>query len=1497
MGPGGLLKSPKHVEGIVLSQVYPTAESETTTNIDVIALHGLDTNSSETWTWKQRGKPEKQDVNWLKDPCMLPKRIPTARIFTCDWPASIFQERHTIQMTMKELARRLLLSIRSRLGARPTRPILFIASCLGGIVLTQAMTIASDNGSEYESLWRQTRGIVFLATPFAGTSFKDIAQLAVRFLEIKAYFTGTVVTNLLASLQSSDQFLQELVAKFTNICVQPAKAQGCQLAIFYETKMSNPYRNAMPEVIADLLNKPKLLVDSSSARLHIVKDPIALDRTHVMMNKFAGPEDNAFNDVSGQIKFMIDQIIEAQPIEKARNWIYYRRYLKKLNIERLSDDLLPMNRCYINLGIVMQPSNQRNPKDGMQKSSPFSLSSRLKIETTHESKEITLSTLFEARKTSTGQLRPNRIMIWGRAGVGKTTLCKKIVYEFIHNDLWRDLYNIVLWVPLRNLKEKERCKIPGYNLNHLLRHEFFSQSMECDELADSLWHAIGAGSCKALFILDGLDEVSSHVSGNMLDFLNTLLNQSNVIVTSRPNATVSKSLDSFDLCLETVGFYPDQVKDYIENVFTNLETGQSDLGKIDAVQSFLDRHHLVQTLVRIPIQLDAFCYIWNNSHDTVTRGGNMPETMTAIYQQIVKSLWRKDAKRLEKWDEATFSIVMDGNIEEATRDEVRLLQYLAFNGMYSDVIEFGPEHRDMVIKSQPQNGMLLDDILGRVSFLRSSDPSLDRRDRSYHFLHLTFQEFFAAQYFVRQWKDRNSLDCLLLSNAKNEKFSPTGFLQRFKYNTRYDIFWRFVAGLLDDSIHEIGRLFQAIQEEPRDLLGLAHQRLIMHCLSEVSEGSRLRPNLEDQLVRWITFEYQLKKLSSLIGEVELRAEVLEKVLQEIPERTTQVLQSLAQRHGLSEKVVRVIATYLGHKDEAVRSAALRGLENQTVPEEHFPTIIAHLEDKDENVRYFALMTLQKQPEAGKRLTVIIERLKDKSSMVRFAARLALQDRPIAEEHLLNIIACLKDECEDTRKSTLMVLGRQPVADEYLSDITACLEDEELGVRRAAIEALSGQVLAEKHLPAIIACLERERDWTVRDIALSIIRKQSAAEKYRLAVIACLEDKNSRKLDQTMALELLIDEPPLAQAHIQAIVTFLRDEDFCIRSEALAVFGRRLSLPIEILRALATLFESKKEDIRLAAVEAMRLRPNLPIEILRAFMPLFKDENEYIREGAVGAMRLQPNLPIEILRALATLFESKKEDIKLAAVGALRLQPSLPIEILRAVMPLFKDENEYIREGAVGTMRLQPNLPIEILRAVMPLFKDENKYIREEAVMVFRGQNNLLVEFFREIAALLKDGEEDVIRAAVDTFVTHGALSLIPDRHIKSFYKVLLDDSFEEHIVWQVVAGTSYIMVGNQEYSAKWSGRSISAVRRVQKEYGIPSLSNSTDSRVSRLMESLRWRGTKKPRRCYSRNTNARHPRRLTTWKRLQQMLRSNSTSQSTSVSPNQDSSSMYSTSS
>ena len=96
---------------------------------------------------------------------MLPKRFPTVRIFTCDWPADLFGPPGFTLKMLEELALQLLLGIKGRLLAtnnqfRNDRRIVFVASCLGGVILAKALVMATG---EYESVKRAICGIVLKA--------------------------------------------------------------------------------------------------------------------------------------------------------------------------------------------------------------------------------------------------------------------------------------------------------------------------------------------------------------------------------------------------------------------------------------------------------------------------------------------------------------------------------------------------------------------------------------------------------------------------------------------------------------------------------------------------------------------------------------------------------------------------------------------------------------------------------------------------------------------------------------------------------------------------------------------------------------------------------------------------------------------------------------------------------------------------------------------------------------------------------------------------------------------------------------------------------------------------------------------------------------------------------------------------------------------------------------------------------------------------------------
>jgi hypothetical protein len=250
--------------GVGLTQVHPSPGADIDTDIDIIAIHGLDTKSPDTWV--SRSNHLDGDVNWLASPRMLPGRIGPARIFTCDWPADLLEQSDLIQKTAEEFARLLLAGIKRRPLPTKTgyakgkdRPIVFIASCLGGIILIKALVIAGHS-SEYAVVRQSTRGIVFLATPFRGTSFQDVADWAEPGLRAWTSIRGQRVSSLLDDVKGSTFHLEELVRKFTQLCHD--KDPPCQVGTFYELGLTSLHRKfplswLIPSKVLDVVVPPK----------------------------------------------------------------------------------------------------------------------------------------------------------------------------------------------------------------------------------------------------------------------------------------------------------------------------------------------------------------------------------------------------------------------------------------------------------------------------------------------------------------------------------------------------------------------------------------------------------------------------------------------------------------------------------------------------------------------------------------------------------------------------------------------------------------------------------------------------------------------------------------------------------------------------------------------------------------------------------------------------------------------------------------------------------------------------------------------------------------------------------------------------------------------------------------------------------------------------------------------------------------------------------------
>ncbi|KAF9903588.1 hypothetical protein EC991_003541 [Linnemannia zychae] len=404
-------------------------------------------------------------------------------------------------------------------------------------------------------------------------------------------------------------------------------------------------------------------------------------------------------------------------------------YEQDLVILRVSGDLLDLETCFVNLAIVeAQAQREKDRQDLKDQASVFHrIPSSEAVGNVDMQMPIPLEELFNKRKLRDGKEDvPRKILVQGRAGVGKTTLCKKLVH--VHQTgLWRDRFDAVLWLPLRQIRAFKSRTLEG-----LFREKFFTQGLDQEDGALAHELAVSVQRGRVLFVLDGLDEIAKdtrHEDGLALKtFLKTLLAQQHVVITSRPSGVDRSLLPTIDLELETIGFSQQNVSDFLTKV---LEPGA-----VKTVRDFIQRTPLMQGLVNIPVQLDVICFSW----DSLPTDGPAI-TMTGLYQLMVRKLWCKDALRLRKSVEGETLTqehvrqLEPQEIDELMATEMQHLGYLAFKGLKNDhQIEFDEKallsaFRDLKkYRTTVNNGHLppqLLEIMKQTSFLHTADVDLD----------------------------------------------------------------------------------------------------------------------------------------------------------------------------------------------------------------------------------------------------------------------------------------------------------------------------------------------------------------------------------------------------------------------------------------------------------------------------------------------------------------------------------------------------------------------------------------------------------------------------------------------------------------------------------------------------------------------------------------------------------------------------------------------------
>ena len=340
---------------------------------------------------------------------------------------------------------------------------------------------------------------------------------------------------------------------------------------------------------------------------------------------------------------------------------------------------------------------------------------------------IACSDLF---KVESGKRSVRRILVEGDAGIGKTTFCTSVSEDWANGELFKE-FELLLLLPLRHRRVASAGSLP-----ELLKLLHSNQKL-CATIAESLEEHEGKN---VLIIADGWDELneSNRREGSfMCDLLfGEILRFVFVVLTSRPSASAPlQSLPYFDRFLEIRGFNKKSIRDYIRNEF------QSDQEKGARLIEHLSNNPLINSVCSIPLDCAIVCFLWRSLEEA------LPSTMTELYKKIILNIVLRNVNKIDAYSSiknlSDFSM-----LPEALQKSWWLLCNFAFQIMEKDQIVFSEKELAEVFPQQ----LALDDIFC-FGLLQSAESILETGTGSgvsFHFLHLTFQEYLAALHLARQ---------------------------------------------------------------------------------------------------------------------------------------------------------------------------------------------------------------------------------------------------------------------------------------------------------------------------------------------------------------------------------------------------------------------------------------------------------------------------------------------------------------------------------------------------------------------------------------------------------------------------------------------------------------------------------------------------------------------------------------------------------------------------
>ena len=410
--------------------------------------------------------------------------------------------------------------------------------------------------------------------------------------------------------------------------------------------------------------------------------------------------------------------------------------------------------------------------------------------------------IFTSATDRNKETNPKSVLVTGKAGIGKTLFCQKLIRDWADGELFKSQTNAQVpdfkFAYLLTFRQLNLLEDDPVTLRDILNHS--SVLDDHSNINDSLFEYIVDHSEEVLIIIDGYDECSQQdfIASDLDDrypnnakvampvaalcaklIKGKILRGSVVMITSRPDESDKmRGGIFFDRYVDITGFSEQQVKEYIEKYFKENETMKN------TVIDHITKNDNLVSFAHIPVLCFLMCSYFECILNESMNAGALPVKTSDLYFEVVNMFLRQHDKK-------------KGIPPEITLNKLSLL---AAQFLLEKRFLFVEVDMKMFTSAEVEN-------LRASGLLHCGPPfrkSFSETTKYFCFTHLTLQEYLAARWFVKRKEipSRRNLSAMVL---------------------------QFMSGILSKQNDE------ALMEELLEHIQFSNNLLIAKCLTEYQD--------------------------------------------------------------------------------------------------------------------------------------------------------------------------------------------------------------------------------------------------------------------------------------------------------------------------------------------------------------------------------------------------------------------------------------------------------------------------------------------------------------------------------------------------------------------------------------------------------------------------------------------------------------------------------------